>query len=235
MKFEYSYDQSENLLSRFVTFATEQRRYDFAFFTPAFRWKKYRHVAAKHARRLAVLRRGRPRSQLGSFVGCACRRRRGRFQFPCESALFLVQTRRANNLFRLRTSCLSLPERKPDRPLSSDCGSADVHPQGRAGVDRQTLAASQTEWDRHIWGEDASESSPYLHRLALHPATMRKGLGANLLTWITQLAANGQKNLRLDCVADNPRLNQFYQRNGFQLLGTTDGHHKWQKSVEPRA
>ena len=98
-----------------------------------------------------------------------------------------------------------------------------------------TLAASQTEWDRHIWGEDASESSLYLHRLALHPATMRKGLGANLLTWITQLAANGQKNLRLDCVADNPRLNQFYQRNGFHLLGTTDGHHKWQKSVEPRA
>ncbi len=32
MKFEYLYDQSENLLSRFVTFATEQRRYDFAFF-----------------------------------------------------------------------------------------------------------------------------------------------------------------------------------------------------------
>ncbi|ELK42123.1 hypothetical protein D478_10545 [Brevibacillus agri BAB-2500] len=32
MKFEYLYDQSENLLSRFVTFATEHHRYDFAFF-----------------------------------------------------------------------------------------------------------------------------------------------------------------------------------------------------------
>ncbi|HBZ79301.1 GNAT family N-acetyltransferase [Brevibacillus sp. FSL K6-0770] len=98
-----------------------------------------------------------------------------------------------------------------------------------------TVAASQTEWDRHIWGEDASENSLYLHRLALRPATMRKGLGADLLTWITQHAASEQKNLRLDCVADNPQLNQFYQRNGFHLLGTTDGHHKWQKSVEPRA
>jgi len=28
MKFDYLYDQSENLLSRFVTFATEHNRYD---------------------------------------------------------------------------------------------------------------------------------------------------------------------------------------------------------------
>ncbi|MGG1663282.1 SAV0927 family protein [Brevibacillus sp. NRS-1366] len=32
MKFDYLYDQSENLLSRFVTFATENNRYDLAFF-----------------------------------------------------------------------------------------------------------------------------------------------------------------------------------------------------------
>lgn len=32
MKFDYLYDQSENLLSRFVTFATEHNRYDLAFF-----------------------------------------------------------------------------------------------------------------------------------------------------------------------------------------------------------
>ncbi|KZE47146.1 acetyltransferase [Brevibacillus parabrevis] len=98
-----------------------------------------------------------------------------------------------------------------------------------------TLAGSQTEWDRHIWGEDASENSLYLHRLALHPATMRQGLGANLLIWITAHAAKEQKNLRLDCIADNLKLNQFYQHSGFHLLGTTDGHHKWQKNVEPRA
>lgn len=32
MKFDYLYDQSENILSRFVTFATENTRYDFAIF-----------------------------------------------------------------------------------------------------------------------------------------------------------------------------------------------------------
>ncbi|MGG4494931.1 SAV0927 family protein [Brevibacillus reuszeri] len=32
MTFDYLYDQSENLLSRFITFATEKHRYDLAFF-----------------------------------------------------------------------------------------------------------------------------------------------------------------------------------------------------------
>lgn len=91
-----------------------------------------------------------------------------------------------------------------------------------------TLLSNQSDWDRHIWGEDASSKSLYLHRLAINPAYMKKGLGAGILDWIQSTATNVEY-LKLDCVADNDKLNNFYKNNDFELVGITDGHCKYQK------
>ena len=52
-----------------------------------------------------------------------------------------------------------------------------------------TLLSKQSEWDRHIWGSDISSKSLYLHRLAITPTYMKKGIGKSILTWIQDNAS----------------------------------------------
>ena len=94
-----------------------------------------------------------------------------------------------------------------------------------------TLSNTQSEWDRHIFGESNEEDSVYLHRLAILPKHMGKGLGKEILQWIEQNYSTDKNYLKLDCVADNSKLNQFYLANGFLYLGETDQHSKYQKKL----
>lgn len=90
-----------------------------------------------------------------------------------------------------------------------------------------TLLSKQSEWDKKMWGEDSTFPSVYLHRLALSPLYMNKGVGRELLGWM-QHHLDGTEYLRLDCVADNFKLNAFYRNNGFELVGLEDGHSRYQ-------
>lgn len=93
-----------------------------------------------------------------------------------------------------------------------------------------TLLSKQSEWDRHIWGEDNTSKTVYLHRLAIIPTYMKKGLGRSILVWI-QNNVRDRDYLRLDCVADNIKLNNFYKNNEFELIDLRDGHSKYQKFI----
>ena len=94
-----------------------------------------------------------------------------------------------------------------------------------------TLLSKQSEWDRHIWGSDTSLKSLYLHRLAITPTYMKIGLGKSILNWIQENVSD-KEFLKLDCVADNVKLNSFYKCNEFELIGVTDGHSKYQKGIQ---
>ncbi|MDR7080573.1 GNAT superfamily N-acetyltransferase [Neobacillus niacini] len=94
-----------------------------------------------------------------------------------------------------------------------------------------TLLSKQSEWDRDIWGDDNSSKSLYLHRLAIIPTYMKKGMGRSILTWI-QNNVSDQEYLKLDCVADNIKLNSFYKDNKFELVGLTDGHSRYQMCIK---
>lgn len=93
-----------------------------------------------------------------------------------------------------------------------------------------TLLSKQSEWDRHIWGEDITSKTLYLHRLAIIPPYMKKGLGRSILAWIQNIGSDNEY-LRLDCIADNIKLNNFYKNNEFELVDLTDGHSKYQKCI----
>jgi GNAT superfamily N-acetyltransferase len=92
-----------------------------------------------------------------------------------------------------------------------------------------TLSAKQSEWDQHIFGVEDTNDSLYLHRLAIYPKYMGNGIGKNILEWIEENHHSEMTFLKLDCVADNERLNQFYRENGFTYMGETDNHSKYQK------
>ncbi|MBT2681447.1 GNAT family N-acetyltransferase [Bacillus sp. ISL-35] len=94
-----------------------------------------------------------------------------------------------------------------------------------------TISEGQSEWDQHIFGDDVARDSLYLHRLAISPEWIGKGVGSELLSWIYQNISTDKSFLKLDCVADNRKLNQFYIDNGFEYMGETDHHSKYQKKL----
>lgn len=92
-----------------------------------------------------------------------------------------------------------------------------------------TLLPEAGEWDLHIWGDDLPVNSSYLHRLAISPTYMSQGIGKKVIEW---LSTRKIEIVRLDCVADNEKLNRFYHNNGFELIGITDNHCKYQKIMK---
>jgi GNAT superfamily N-acetyltransferase len=93
-----------------------------------------------------------------------------------------------------------------------------------------TLLSKQSEWDKQIWGEDITSKTLYLHRFAIIPTYMNTGLGRSILAWIQNIVRD-KEYVRLDCVADNHKLNNFYKNNEFELVGLTNGHSKYQKCI----
>ena len=64
----------------------------------------------------------------------------------------------------------------------------------------------------------------------VHPAERRRGLGAGLMTALTERAAAGGRvvTLRLEVVADNQAAVALYRRLGFSIYGREPGAYRWQ-------
>jgi GNAT superfamily N-acetyltransferase len=66
------------------------------------------------------------------------------------------------------------------------------------------------------WRNDAL----YVYSLAVRRRFAGLGLGRQILAWVEAMARTGGKSyLRLDCMADNARLVQYYVEIGFTFLG----------------
>ena len=76
------------------------------------------------------------------------------------------------------------------------------------------------QWsDRETWG-DIPDDAGYVHGLAIRREFAGAGLGREMLGRAEQIAYRSQKEyLRLDCVADNEALNEYYRLAGFAYRG----------------
>ena len=86
------------------------------------------------------------------------------------------------------------------------------------------LTQHASDWDQRLWGNqlETQERPYYLHKLALGNQAIGKNLGSQILTKL-QLDLRKQavpQRLRLDCLANHPYLDQFYQTNHFCYCGT---------------
>lgn len=79
------------------------------------------------------------------------------------------------------------------------------------------------EWrDDELWHDDRNTAG-YVHSLAIRDAARGHRIGAAILEWCKDyLRARGKTLMRIDCVADNPRLNQYYRDLGFTYRGQVD-------------
>lgn len=72
--------------------------------------------------------------------------------------------------------------------------------------------------DPAVWGEDDG-AALYVHGLAIHRAYAGRGVGRAMLRWAErQAAAQGRRWLRLDCLATNTALRDYYRRAGFSFV-----------------
>ena len=93
-----------------------------------------------------------------------------------------------------------------------------------------TISPVQSEWDFDLWGQVEGESL-YLHRLAVHMEYRGHGMGNEMIRWIESEFTGQYTYLRLDCVANNRKLNQFYLDNDFLFVGSIDEFNKYEKRL----
>ncbi|MCU9613361.1 GNAT family N-acetyltransferase [Caldibacillus lycopersici] len=98
-----------------------------------------------------------------------------------------------------------------------------------------TLYYTQNEWDQYVWGNHSNDAV-YLHRLAVTRSLIGTNLGKDILHWVIQyLADKGKLYLRLDCVENNEKLNQFYQICGFEKVGSSHDHSLYEQPLQRKS
>lgn len=81
--------------------------------------------------------------------------------------------------------------------------------------------------DTKIWGETANAAG-YVHGLRVRRSAAGRGIGLALLCWAErEIAARGNRLARLarlDCMAENSALCAYYERAGYQRVGSFTFH-----------
>ncbi|MGE7884806.1 GNAT family N-acetyltransferase [Bacillus sp. NPDC094077] len=92
-----------------------------------------------------------------------------------------------------------------------------------------TVSPKQNKWDEYIFGKEEVSNSLYIHRFAVKREYKGNGIGEWVLRWVEENVRRDKNYLKLDCVGHNRTLNDFYKKNGFAYVGSTDGLSKFQK------
>jgi GNAT superfamily N-acetyltransferase len=98
----------------------------------------------------------------------------------------------------------------------------------------EPVAVFRLLWsDPFFWGERDDGSAAYVHTLAVRRDHAGQGIGSWVLGWVEDRArAEGRRLLRLDCMADNRALCEYYERAGFVALGSAEVGHATMKLIE---
>jgi GNAT superfamily N-acetyltransferase len=79
-----------------------------------------------------------------------------------------------------------------------------------------TVGTITLQWsDRKFWG-DLPLNAGYVHKLAIKRSYGGQRLGLRMLQWAeTKAKAEGKTHLRLDCLASNKTVREYYEKFGF--------------------
>jgi ribosomal protein S18 acetylase RimI-like enzyme len=97
--------------------------------------------------------------------------------------------------------------------------------------DGQAVGTLTLQWvDKMFWA-NVPDDAGYIHRLAIRRAYAGMELGRQLLQWAEgKVASAGRDYLRLDCMAENQALRQYYEQAGFTYRGEVRGE-GWRASL----
>ncbi|MGP5339978.1 GNAT family N-acetyltransferase, partial [Glutamicibacter arilaitensis] len=98
------------------------------------------------------------------------------------------------------------------------------HSEWWVSTDGQDVVAAVrlTNNDEHIW-PDCNPAAAYIHGLMVHRSLTGQKLGQMILEWAeSKLYASGHSIARLDCVATNENLRNYYENLGYRERGVID-------------
>src|SRR3989454_6514372 len=86
-----------------------------------------------------------------------------------------------------------------------------------------TVGTITLQWnDRKFWGDLPPEAG-YIHKLAIVRSRAGQHLGLRLLHWAEdKTRAEGKRYLRLDCIASNKKIREYYEKAGFTHIRDTE-------------
>ncbi|WP_139991844.1 MULTISPECIES: GNAT family N-acetyltransferase [Paenibacillus] len=100
-------------------------------------------------------------------------------------------------------------------------GEVYIFIQGSVLVGMVMLMQQASAWDRELWGDEGHENSVYLHRLNINREAAGKDLGEAIVHWADSgIHFSGKDRIRLDCIANNEKLNRFYLNCGYTFIGS---------------
>ena len=91
-------------------------------------------------------------------------------------------------------------------------------------VDEQPAGTITLQWaDRVFWGEQLPNSG-YVHKLAVRRAYAGQKVGLDMLRWAeAESRTAGKRFLRLNCLAGDEKIREYYERAGFLYKGDVVG------------
>ena len=128
--------------------------------------------------------------------------------------------------------------RELDAPARGEVSLADVREQIEFGEWRVALFAGIVvgalrvlRTDPDVWTEDDIPAA-YVARVMTDRRHASAGLGAQLLRWVDEHARSEEASVvRLECVETNARLRDYYEEQGFFLVGRRDFDVEWPSVV----
>ena len=97
------------------------------------------------------------------------------------------------------------------RRTAAYIGQGDVY---LVGIVKNIFATVRLTWQDAYWPNDGT--AVYIHSMAVRPQWQGQGIGEFLLSWAAMQAYQSKRQfVRLDCLASNDRLRQYYQDQGF--------------------
>ena len=87
-------------------------------------------------------------------------------------------------------------------------------------IDGKPAGTITLQWaDIIFWGEQLPDSG-YVHKLAIKPAYAGQRIGLEMLKWAEAEARKvGKKFLRLNCLAEDRKIRDYYEQAGFLYKG----------------
>ena len=91
-------------------------------------------------------------------------------------------------------------------------------------IDDKPVGTFILQWnDLQFWGKQPPDAG-YVHKLATRPAYTGRGIGVEMLKWAeTTAKAAGKRFLRLNCLAEDRKIRDYYERAGFVYRGDFAG------------
>lgn len=93
-----------------------------------------------------------------------------------------------------------------------------------ASVGGEAAGTFILQWSDLLWWGERAPDAGYIHKFAIRPAYAGKGLGVEMLKWAETTARKaGKRFLRLNCMADDRKIRDYYERLGFIHQGDMMG------------